>query len=174
MVSRWWFALLACCASVSGSLCARCWVRVNGFALVVARLWCYVSASAYKSATKLRIFLDVYNPLCNSAANAGCRHTRNDSRAAVFARVSTISVSVSPPFPQQPYSAAVFLYPVIASPPRACQARFYDTNTRDIRRIHERYTKNNAVFAMPFGLPWRKAPLCAAARATVSHLRKIM
>lgn len=151
MVSRWWF-------HVGGSLCARCWRCVNGFALVVARLWCYVSASAYKSATKLRIFLDVYNPLCNSAANAGCRHTRNDSRAAVFARVSTISVSVSCRFCIRVFSvsaAAVFgccfLYPVIASPPRAWQARFYDTNTRDIRRIHERYTKNNAVFAMPFG-----------------------
>ena len=36
---------------------------------------------------------------------------------------------------------------VPTAPPRACLARFYNTNTRDTRRIYERYTKDNAVFA---------------------------
>ena len=36
---------------------------------------------------------------------------------------------------------------VPTAPSRACLARFYNTNTRDTRRIYERYTKDNAVFA---------------------------
>ena len=43
--------------------------------------------------------------------------------------------------------SVLLLSPWFLSPPQPYSSIFYHTFTRDTRRIHERYTKDNAVFA---------------------------
>lgn len=61
---------------------------------------------------------------------------------------------------------------VPTAPPRACQARFYNKNTRDTREIHERYTRDTRRITL--FLPIRRIvvhnTIVCAARTTICRL----